>query len=392
MSSAPNPEAVLFIAGWWPSPEDPHLGIFIREHALAVQTRQQVVVVHIAVTKEPWRPPRIKWHETEDQGLYVLQGVIQTPARRFGFHDKIVRHAYRMAMARLGRKFRFRFVHLHVRTPVTMNALSVGAERGLPGIVTEHSSFYHVGIDQLPPLLRTRTETRISRWFAQPSIRAVLPVSTDLGRVLQQRFGVPQAKITVVPNVASPLFHPRSPLNNDRFRIVLAARWAEPKDPGLFVDVLHRLPQELVRRLHVTWAGDGAQYAATQHACRTMIEQGIVHFPGRMAKPELAKLLAQAHLLVHPTRAENLPCIIVESLCSGTPVLSMAVNGIPELVHPGNGVLCPPGHPEAFAAALQQIISTYSFNRPLIAADARQRYSQTQVAYRLMAIYESVIS
>ena len=240
--SMPKAEAVLFIAGWWPGPADPHLGIFVREHALAVQSRQPVVVVHLTVARDLGKLPRITWHETMDQGMHVLHGTIRTPVRRFGLFGLAVRLAYRQALKRLERKFRFRFLHLHVRTPITMHAVAAGAVRGLPCIVTEHSSFYHVGIDQQPPLLRALTEQGIRDWFAHPSIRAVLPVSDDLGNTLHRRFGVARKKITVVPNVASPLFHPREAIGGDRFRITLAARWALPKDPGLFVSVLRSLP------------------------------------------------------------------------------------------------------------------------------------------------------
>jgi glycosyltransferase involved in cell wall biosynthesis len=390
MSTDSRLDAALFIAGWWPSKANVHDGIFVREHALAVQSKKQVVVIHLTVVKMPWQWFQVKWREEVDNGIVVIHGEIRTPIRRGGLHDRLVRYAYRKALRRLKSRFRLGFMHIHVRTPITENAPVVGAEFGLVSLVTEHSSFYHVWIDHLPTGERETTEERIKKWFAQPSIQAVLPVSNDLGNVLRNRYDVSPRKVHVVPNVASPDFHPRSLVDTEHFRIVLAARWSEPKDPTLFIEALRRLPATTLVKLRVDWIGDGVLYQPARDLCKDLIDQGVMHFPGRMTKPELASTLGQAHLLVHPTKAENLPCIIIESLCSGTPVLSMAVNGIPELVNGSNGVLCPPRNIEAFATALQEIVNNYQFDRLMIASDAQRRFSQEHVAARLLEIYAEV--
>ncbi|MCC6841098.1 MAG: glycosyltransferase [Flavobacteriales bacterium] len=391
-AAAQRREAVLFLAGWWPSPGNPHDGIFIREHAMALQSLQQVAVVHLRVAKHPRRFPGITWQEEHDHGLVVLRGEITTPLRRFGSYDLLVRKAYRQALRQLGRRFEFRVAHVHVRTPVTMNAPAVAAGLGLPVVVTEHSSYYHTGINQLLPGERDAAAQAVRRWFALPAIKKVLPVSRDLGNILQQHFGVAREKVQTVPNVAADCFHPRPIVDNGRFRMVLAARWASPKDPDLFIEVLRRMPQEVLARLQVDWVGDGELYPPARDACKAWVERGMVRFPGRLDKLELAGLLAQAHLLVHPTKAENLPCIIAESLCSGTPVLSMAVNGIPELVDSSNGMLCPPGDPQAFLEALLLLMNNYRFDRQQIAQAAQQRFAPGPVARQLLGIYATLIS
>jgi glycosyltransferase involved in cell wall biosynthesis len=52
---------------------------------------------------------------------------------------------------------------------------------------------------------------------------------------------------------------------------------------------------------------------------------------------------------------ENLPHAALESLAVGTPVIATAVGGVPELVtDEENGLLVPPGDPQALAAAIQR--------------------------------------
>ena len=274
---------------------------------------------------------------------------------------------------------------------MTENAVQIAEELHLPVIVTEHSTFYHRGIGLKQESEQAKEVDRISRWFAHPSIRMVLPVSQDLHDILNERFGVPTVKLRVIPNVASSVFFRQGTLEPPPFRIVLAARWAGNKDPTLFIGALHLLPEWLRRSLSIRWVGDGEFINEARAASAHYIDQGIMHFPGRLSKAELAPFLAQAHLLVHPTKAENLPCIIIESLCCGTPVLSNAVNGVPELVDGTNGRLTPAQDPVAFAHELRWIMENYAhFDRNAIAQTAQARYSAKAVAQQIMDVYDKV--
>ena len=386
--------AVLFAAGWWPGPNDPHAGIFIREQALAVQALRPVAVVHGSLEKKPWAWPSIRLAEENDEGMAVVRFRISTPLRRFGIHKWLGRSAYKRALRRLERRFRFQCLHIHVRTPITESAVHVAAQRQWPVLVTEHSSFYHRGIGLHAPRQRLREQSHVARWFSHPSIQAVLPVSMDLGQILHERFGVPEHRIAVVPNVANPVFHPRTCAPPPPFRILLAARWEPPKDAALFLRALELLPASLQRpdALHIFWAGDGSQYDLAVRDAAQWAGNGTIRFLGRLRKEDLADLLSSAHLLVHPTTAENLPCIILESLACGTPVLSHAVNGIPELIDGTNGVLCPPGDAATFADALRRIMEGPDrFDRERIARDAALRFAPAQVARQILQVHDRVL-
>lgn len=386
----PARNAVFVAAGWWPGIHHPSDGIFVREHAVAVGKLRPSAVVHLTFTRRI-APFSIRFEESVQDGTVVLTGHITAPMRRFGVHDRLVRMAYRRAITRLSDRFTFSVAHIHVHTPMTGNLLPVARENKWPVVVTEHSTFYHNGAAFWGEAEQTKFQHRMRRWFADPSIKAVLPVSRDLAKTLVQDYGVPPGDITVVPNISAPYFRPRSVATSPPFRIVLAAYWSGNKDPGLFLAALHLLPDDVKARLRIDWIGDGELIEPVRNAAAHFVAQGIMHFHGRLPKPELAELLAQAHLLVHPTKAENLPCIILESLCCGTPVLSHAVNGVPELVDDSNGVLCPPSDPKAFTEALLNIMEHPGrFDRARIAARAEQRFSASNVAKQIVAVYDSI--
>lgn len=71
----------------------------------------------------------------------------------------------------------------------------------------------------------------------------------------------------------------------------------------------------------------------------------------------LRNLYASAELFVFPTRGDCLPMAIMEALAAGLPVVASRIGAIPEQVVEGeNGLLVPPGHPEALADAAERLL------------------------------------
>ena len=64
-----------------------------------------------------------------------------------------------------------------------------------------------------------------------------------------------------------------------------------------------------------------------------------------------------ADLFVFPTRADNLPLILQESLACGTPIVSFKVGGVPDLVRPGiTGYLASPENANDFCNGIVQLL------------------------------------
>ena len=80
---------VLFVTTWYPTPEHPVLGTFIREHAKAVALRHNVVLLHLDRMYVHGLRRAYLAHETVDEGLRVLHvryGRFPVPkSRRFNF-------------------------------------------------------------------------------------------------------------------------------------------------------------------------------------------------------------------------------------------------------------------------------------------------------------------
>lgn len=382
---------VLCLAGWWPKEGDV-AGIFIREHVKAVARHRRVVVVYMEVLKGsgPW--PSTTHSTTLDDGLEVHRITIQTPVRRFGIPAWLARQTYARVIPGLHREDPLAMVHIHVRTEETEQSVPVAASLDLPIVLTEHNSFYHLGIRALPPNEEATQRASIRHWLADPRITRIMPVSKDLSNVLQNDYGVDPARLTVIPNVASHFFSFDPDRHPGPYRIVLASVWRPPKDHDVFIRALHLLPTSVRDRIMIDWVGFGPDYGVIQQRCKEEFPGMDIRFPGRLDKARMAQAMQVADLFVLPTKADNLPCVVLESLCCGTPVISMAVNGVPELIDTSNGLLVPPSDPAALAAALMTCIGDRNrYDRRSIAEVAQARYSEKAVGMQIEEVYRNVL-
>jgi teichuronic acid biosynthesis glycosyltransferase TuaC len=83
---------------------------------------------------------------------------------------------------------------------------------------------------------------------------------------------------------------------------------------------------------------------------------GRVELLGERPHAELPALYATSSCLVLPSRSEGLPCVLVEALLTGRPVVATDVGGVSELVDDTVGRLVPAGDAFQLAAALDQVV------------------------------------
>lgn len=382
---------VLCVVGWWPEGKSV-AGTFIREHILAISKTCSVVVVHAKVLKgeKPW-PYRVVQKKKMD-GMTVCSITIGTPIRRFGLFGYLVRRAFKELVNELHSEQPFDLMHIHVRDEVTEHAAKVAGSLDLPIVVTEHASHYHLGILALPPDKQKAERASIRKWFANDRIARVMPVSNNLANILRDDFGVREERIDVVPNIAAPVFALSDRRPEQPFRIMLAAVWRPPKDPDVFIDALATIPSNVLKDTIIDWVGYGPFMDSIRSKCSSKLPYLDIRFPGMLTKEHMAQHMQAAHLFVLPTTTENLPCVILESLCCGTPVLSMEINGIPEMVNSSNGILISSRDVRAMANAIVKVLEDpEQFDRKAIANAASIRYSQGPVSKRIMANYRSAM-
>ena len=122
-----------------------------------------------------------------------------------------------------------------------------------------------------------------------------------------------------------------------------------------------------------------------------------VHDLGQVdAEPIMAAAYSAADFFVLPTRADNLPNGLVESIACGTPCVSFRVGGVPEVVRPGRtGWLAEPESAADLARCLREALALAPEEHRRLSASCRQvageEYGVELMRSRYVSLYQEVI-
>ena len=366
---------VLVVPKWYPWPELPVFGLFCREHAAALATRHDVVVLATLFTPDPPDFRVFKLTDEVEDGLRVLRVRYRRPwLRPLALVCQLAGMV--AALRRLRREgWRPDVVHAHVYT-AALPALALGRLSRAAVAVTEHYTGFGRG-------LITGNERRLAR-FAFERADVVAPVSRELEATLREV--APRASFVVVPNtVDTAAFEPPAE-RPEALELLNVAALAEKKGHRFLLEAMTRLPGATLRIV-----GDGELRADLERRARELGLGDRVSFLGEQPKHEVARLMREARLFVLPSLAENLPVVLIEAMASGLPAVATRVGGVPEMIGSGDGVLVEAGDAVALAEAIESAAALDLDGRAM-AQRARDRYSYAAVCARWTEIYAGLPS
>ena len=120
-----------------------------------------------------------------------------------------------------------------------------------------------------------------------------------------------------------------------------------------------------------------------------------IEFKNHLTSEQVAAELAQAALMIYPTRADNSPNAVKEAVVSGLPVVASAIGGIVDYVIDGeNGFLFPSGDVDACRRAIEKAFAHPTLSRgmiePAILARGRDLLSPSTMARKFRAAYAAI--
>jgi len=102
-----------------------------------------------------------------------------------------------------------------------------------------------------------------------------------------------------------------------------------------------------------------------------------------------------ADLFIFPTRADNLPLVLQESMACGTPMVSFKVGGVPDLVRPGvTGYLATPEDSDDFSSGIVQLLEDKALRDRMghnCRTIALEEYPLKLQAQRYLELYEQLL-
>jgi glycosyltransferase involved in cell wall biosynthesis len=374
---------VLFVTEHYPTPESPADGIFVQEHARAAALHADVAVLHL----ERSRGRSFFDVERSDD---AHPPVLRVRYRRFGAPFSYAAFLVgALAAFRQLRRSGFEADVVHANSHLSaLPALLIGKLARKPVVYAEHWSIF---LPANPAELRPAMG-RLAR-FVLTRVDLVLPVSDAMRLALASL--APAATFRVIPNVVDgSVFYPdRQSERTTPPRLLTVGLFGHNEAKG--VDYLLRAVGRLRARadFRLDVVGDGPLLPEYRRLAQELGLDDAVSFHGFLPKDDVAAFMREADLFVLASRFENNPCVVIEAMASGLPVVATRVGGIPELITADNGILAEPRDPDDIAGKIGDALERLdTFQRDAIAHDALARFGRTQIGSELASAYDEVLA
>lgn len=240
--------------------------------------------------------------------------------------------------------------------------------------------------------------------------QAVVAISAAEAQTVIDRCGADAERVSIVsPGVDHDQFRPlgpdeqpwqwpaSSPRAWPHGYVLVAARLEPLKGPDLAIQALAQVDPEI--RPHLVVAGDASSaFASYERDLQVMVtEFGLashVTFVGAQPRPELARLLRGARVVLVPSHSETFGLVALEAAASGTPVIAAAAGGLREAVaHGVTGQLMDSRRPEDWALALTRLLMVPGLldRMSRVSRVHARRFEWTWAAQRLVAVYRELL-
>ena len=406
---------VLVVASWFPAIDDSTKGRFVADQVEALQATGRVQpwvasFESVGVTGGPvGRRRQVRAIQADvgptlaaDPGLFNPRGshapagipVARVPIAGGGWGAGGTAHgsrhrddALRLLAAREDLPA-WSVIHAHTGYPDGAGSVGLARRLGLPLVITEHATF----------VARILADPWQRRAYVD-GVRAasrVIAVSRSLGDELIDAIPEIEPKLVVIPNtvdVAAFL----APTSVERRPAELL--YVGYRTPVKAIDVLlaaFRTIRAARPDATLRLIGRSPDEATEAGWIRLAAQLGIgasVSFEPPALRADVARAMARASLLVHPSRRETFGVAPVEALAAGLPVVASDIGPLREILggDPGLGALAPVGDPEAFAGAVLATLDRRAgFDPDHLRASVVGRFGASAVAGRLADLYDEV--
>lgn len=381
---------ILWLASWYPNALSPYDGDFIQRHARAVSLIKDITLVFIKKDETGIITKNIKKEVTKTGNLTEIIVYYYPFKTGLTFLDRLLsikkyNSVYRKTLEKfIEEKGTPSLVHVHVAMKVGLLAVFIKKKYGIKYIVTEHWTGYFQEADKNiynSGYFFKRFTTKI---LSQASL--LLPVTNNLGEIINSVVKIP---FVVIPNVVDTnLFYYTRQMQN-KFRFIHVSSMKYQKNP-----------EGIIKAAKLLW-DEGFEFELVMTgwinavikniADKLLLTDKQIIFKSEMPYSQVAKEMQKSSAFILFSRIENLPCVILEALCCGLPVISSDVGGIKEVINESNGVWVSSENEFELKEAMKKMILNYStYNKQMIAENAALKFNYSTIGKQIYDIYKKI--
>ena len=381
---------ILWLPSWYPNKSEPYSGDFIQRHAKAAALYDPVTVIFFTqfgekVSQDYHIETTVNGNLTE---IIVYIPFVPLKIRfldRVRYNFKYYSFAKNFLKNYLKKFGPPHIVHVHVPMKAGNLALWIKQKFKTPFIVSEQASTY---LKEAPDNFFNR------HWLYRLQVKKIFEaadyvtnVSAAVGEILKNLFNI--KRFTVIHNTVDTTIFKYSPGKNNVFTYIHVSSLTDQKNIFGILHVFERLS-----KIRTDWKLIVVGPYTTE--IKQFIERenlkGFIFLTGEVPYKEVAKYMQQAHAMVLFSKHENFPCVVVEALCCGLPVISSDVAGVKEAVNASNGILVKSGDKEQL---LEEVIRTRDkypdYHMLQISSDAVSKYNYRAIGEKFHKLYSTVV-
>lgn len=198
---------------------------------------------------------------------------------------------------------------------------------------------------------------------------------------------VPPSRIVVIPNGIDVSRYPAALARTPRRVVTTVANLRAEKGHDVLIAAVALVARGRPDAIFQI-VGAGPMREALERQAREARVESMVRFLGH--REDVPQVLDSSDVFVLPSRSEAFPNGVIEAMAAGLPVVASDVGGIPELItHEQNGLLVPPGDPQALASAILRVINTPA-EAATLAAAARETIEGNYSFDRMVGEFEAL--
>ncbi|WP_343532144.1 glycosyltransferase [Pedobacter sp.] len=377
---------VLFLPAWYPSKFNKVGGVFVREHAKAINQQVKLAVFHVCehthlrklhafeeVTEDDILTYRYYYKKFSAKWLRPLNVLIFFVVAFVGYQ-------------KVKNKFNPNLNHVHVLTRMGLVALLAKLFYRIPFVITEHWSRYLPERNTYKGILRKI----ITKLVVKKSL-GMSVVTEDLKNAMLT-FGLNHQNFPVIPNVVdTDLFKPDCQSKDDFIFLHVSGLNDHVKNVTGILRAFQKLLLEIEKskkvKLVIVGDDDLERPILESYSDEIGLKE-FVSFVGKKYSKDLVQEYQRADAFVLFSNFENQPCVILEAMSCGLPIISSAVGGVAEVVSDEIGLLVPAKNEDALKQAmLDMYYNNEKYNSAIIRRNAEENFAYLEVCSKLINFY-----
>ncbi len=387
---------ILILPSWYPDHANEVGGVFFREQAVALAKSGLAIGVIAPKLRSLRRLPLVNFGSRSeyenDRGVHTYRwhGMAWFPR---------ISYANSLLWLKAGRRLFDRYVaehgmpdiiHAHSALNAGLLAASIGQQRGVPVVLTEHSSAFG------RRLVSDRQKRQVSQAFH--GSQRLIAVSPQLATLLREEYPATEERWLWVPNIVNSRFFDRpvskgsSSSRSASFRLLNIAMMTPNKGQE---DLLKAFAKAFkgIKDVELWLGGDGPLRKELETSTKLLGMDTQVKFLGILNRHQVQNALHQTDVFVLSSHYETFGVVIIEALAVGRPVIATRCGGPECIIGEGDGLVVTPQDVDELAEAMRTMrMNIGSYDAEALRARCRARFSEDAVVKQLTAIYRGLLA